>query len=130
MKESLLDITANSADTDCEERHVNRYGSPIACRSSGDGVVQAIGAIFHITENAPIACTPTKTCGCRWLFKRDNLGISQQCKLPLKTTLGTCQKLAGWLGVGGGVEIFIEAMKSTKGIKMSWPSLGIDSKIL
>ena len=51
MEESLLDITANSADTDCEERPVNRYGSPIARRSSGDVGVQAIGAIFCITEN-------------------------------------------------------------------------------
>ena len=46
MEESLLDITANSADTDCEERPVNRYGSPIARRSSGH-----VGAIFCITEN-------------------------------------------------------------------------------
>ena len=129
MEESLLDITANSVDTDCEERPVNRYGSAIACRSIGDVVVQAIGAIFYITENAPIACTPTETYGCRWPFKRDNLGISQQCKLPLKTTYGTCQKLAGWFG-GVGVKVFIEAMKSTKWIKMSRPSLGIDSKIL
>ena len=50
-EESLLDITANSADTDCEERPVNRYGSPIPHRSSGDVHVQAIGAIFCITEN-------------------------------------------------------------------------------
>ena len=35
-EERLLDITANSADTECEERPVNRYGSPIARRSSGD----------------------------------------------------------------------------------------------
>ena len=51
MEESLLDITANSADTDCEERPVNRNGSPIARRSSVDVGVQAIGAIFYITEN-------------------------------------------------------------------------------
>ena len=51
MEQSLFDITANSADTDCEERPVNRYGSPIARRSSGDVSVQAIGAIFCITEN-------------------------------------------------------------------------------
>ena len=51
MQESLLDMTANSADTDCEERPVNRYGSPIARRSSGDVGVQAIGGIFCITEN-------------------------------------------------------------------------------
>ena len=48
MEESLLDITANSADTDCEERPVNGYGSPIVRRSSGDVGVQAIGAIFCI----------------------------------------------------------------------------------
>ena len=35
-EESLLDIMANSADTECEERPVNRYGSPLARRSSGD----------------------------------------------------------------------------------------------
>ena len=35
-EESVLDITANSADTECEERPVNRYGSPLARRSSGD----------------------------------------------------------------------------------------------
>ena len=69
MEESILDITANSADTDCEERPVNRYGSPTARRSSGDVGVQAIGAIFCITKMAPIACTPAKTCGCRWAFK-------------------------------------------------------------
>ena len=51
MEESLLDIMANSADTDCEERPVNRYGPPIARRSSGDVGVQVIGAIFRITEN-------------------------------------------------------------------------------
>ena len=51
MEENLLDITANSADTDCEERPVNRYGSPIARRSSGDVGVQGIGAIFCFTEN-------------------------------------------------------------------------------
>ena len=51
MGESLLDITANSPDTDCEERPVNRYGSPIAHRSSGDVGMQTIGAIFCITEN-------------------------------------------------------------------------------
>ena len=51
MEESLLDITVNGADTDCEERPVNRYGSPIACRSSGDVGVEAIGAIFCNTEN-------------------------------------------------------------------------------
>ena len=51
MEESLLEITANSADTDCEERPVNRYGSPVARMSSGDVDVQAIGAIFCITEN-------------------------------------------------------------------------------
>ena len=50
MEESLLGITANSADTDCEERPVNRYGSPIARRSSGDVGVQAIGATFCIRE--------------------------------------------------------------------------------
>ena len=37
-EERLLDITANSADTECEERPVNCYGSPIARRSSGDVV--------------------------------------------------------------------------------------------
>ena len=31
MEESLLDITANSADTDCEERPVNRYGGWVCC---------------------------------------------------------------------------------------------------
>ena len=36
MEASLLDIMANTADNDCEERPVNRYGSPIARRSSGD----------------------------------------------------------------------------------------------
>ena len=51
MEESLLHITANSADTDCEEGPVNRYGSPIARRSSGDVGEQTIGAIFSITEN-------------------------------------------------------------------------------
>ena len=51
MEESLLDITANSGDTECEERPVSRYGSPIACRSGGDVGVQAIGAIFGIREN-------------------------------------------------------------------------------
>ena len=51
MEESILDIAANSADAVCEERAVNRYGSPIARRSSGDVGVQAIGAIFCITEN-------------------------------------------------------------------------------
>ena len=51
MEESLLDITANSADTDCEERPVNRCGSPKARRSSGDVGVQTIRAIFCITEN-------------------------------------------------------------------------------
>ena len=35
-EESVLDITANSADTECEERPFNRYGSPLARRSSGD----------------------------------------------------------------------------------------------
>ena len=35
MEESILDITANSADSDCEERPVNRYGSPIARRTNG-----------------------------------------------------------------------------------------------
>ena len=35
-EEILLDISAKSADTECEERPVNRYGSPIARRSSGD----------------------------------------------------------------------------------------------
>ena len=49
--ESPLDITANSADTDCEERPVNRYGSPIARRSSGNVGMQAIGAISYISEN-------------------------------------------------------------------------------
>ena len=53
MEESFLDIKANTADNDCEERPVNRYGSPIARRSSGDVGVQAIGAIFCITENGP-----------------------------------------------------------------------------
>ena len=51
MEESLLDITANSADTYCEEQPVNRYGSPIGRRSGGDVGVQAIGAIFCIAEN-------------------------------------------------------------------------------
>ena len=37
-EEILLDISAKSADTECEERPVNRYGSPIARRSSGDVV--------------------------------------------------------------------------------------------
>ena len=36
MEASLLDIMANTADNDCEERPFNRYGSPIARRSSGD----------------------------------------------------------------------------------------------
>lgn len=36
MGESLLDVTVNSADTDCEERPVNHYGSPIASRSIGN----------------------------------------------------------------------------------------------
>ena len=48
---SLLDVMVNSADTDCEERPVNCYGSPLARRSSGNVGVQAIGAIFCITEN-------------------------------------------------------------------------------
>ena len=51
MEESLLDIIVNSADTDCEGQPVNRYGSPIAHRSSGDVSMQAISAIFCITEN-------------------------------------------------------------------------------
>ena len=51
MEESLSDIAANGADTNCEERPVNRYGSPIARRSSGDVGVQAIGAIVLVTEN-------------------------------------------------------------------------------
>ena len=70
MDESLLDIMANSADTDCEERPINHYGSPIARRSSGDVGVQAISAISVIQKMALIACTPAKTCGCRWPFKR------------------------------------------------------------
>ena len=52
MEESLLDITVNSADTDYEQQPVNRYGSPIAHRSSGNVSVQDIGAIFCITEKA------------------------------------------------------------------------------
>ena len=36
MEASLLDIMANTADNDCEERPVNRYGSPIARRSFRD----------------------------------------------------------------------------------------------
>ena len=74
MEKSVLDVTANNADTDCEERPVNRYGSPIAFRSSGDVGVQAIGAPFSVLQKmAPIACTPAKTCGCRWPFKRTNI---------------------------------------------------------
>ena len=117
MEESLLDVTANSADTDCEERPVNRYGSPIARRSIGNvGETSQVpssrvvscdellvfyrrsdcfGPLFQIEiglesfdddvrrwnltfqeilvsvlqKMAPIACTPAKTCGCRWPFK-------------------------------------------------------------
>ena len=49
MEESLLDITANSADTDCEERPVNRYGSPIARRSRGDVVRGYVKLMIIIT---------------------------------------------------------------------------------
>ena len=31
-RKSFIDITANSADTDCEEQPVNRYGDVGACR--------------------------------------------------------------------------------------------------
>ena len=50
-EESLLDITANSADTECEERPVNRYGSPIARRSSGD-----VGEPSQVPSSRVVSC--------------------------------------------------------------------------
>ena len=50
-EESLLDITANSADTECEERPVDRYGSPIARRSSGD-----VGETSQVPSSRVVSC--------------------------------------------------------------------------
>ena len=50
-EESVLDITANSADTECEERPVNRYGSPIARRSSGD-----VGETSQVPSSRVVSC--------------------------------------------------------------------------
>lgn len=50
-EERLLDITANSADTECEERPVNRYGSPIARRSSGD-----VGETSQVPSTRVVSC--------------------------------------------------------------------------
>ena len=51
MEESLLDVTANSADTDCEERPVNGYGSPIASRSIGN-----VGETSQVPSSRVVSC--------------------------------------------------------------------------
>ena len=50
-EESLLDITANSADTECEERPVDRYGSPIARRRAGD-----VGETSQVPSSRVVSC--------------------------------------------------------------------------
>ena len=51
MEGSPLYTTANSADIGCEERPVNRYGSPIARRSSGD-----VGETSQVPSTRVVSC--------------------------------------------------------------------------
>ena len=51
MEGSLLDIMAISADTNCEERTINHYGSPIARRSSGN-----VGETLQVPSSRVVSC--------------------------------------------------------------------------